>query len=1463
MMNTAQVMAAQVHQQPHQLHGGANGATPHGLAGVPGLQPSREQVQQIYQRWQHMKAQGATDATHPEFAQMSAYLRALSQQQNNIKQQQQKLQMQQQLQNQQNQHQQAVNGAAQPNGTARSPPNPAPVQKPQPPPPQQQPAVATPSKPDVTGSNSNAPNAPSTPAPGKPGGTANPSPCFTAEQLNTLKHQIMAFKLISRGQPLPANLASIITAAATSSKVAASMAATPTPGPDAASKPPSTDKPDGPLLPVKHGYETFTSPYTLFQPAITHSDHGIREKRPLIPSIMPSGIELGRLREERDRAIYNRVEARKKELEESDIDIGSYVASSESMDDQEKIRRVIEHKSLGLLQLQRDLRKQMVQNMTHYDSLAMTTNRSMFRRMKKQSLREARITEKLEKQQQEQRVNRDKQRRDEYLKSVLSHSKDMVEGMKIGSKAQRFGKMMAGHHQLMEKEEQKRIERTAKQRLQALKANDEEAYLKLLDQAKDTRITHLLKQTDGFLKNLAQAVKSQQRDARDKYGRPEGYISDDESEDDDYDDDDDESSKKVDYYAVAHRIKETVTEQPSILVGGKLKEYQIKGLQWMVSLFNNNLNGILADEMGLGKTIQTISLVTYLIEKKNIPGPFLVVVPLSTLTNWTLEFEKWAPSIKKIVYKGPPLARKAHQAQVRSGDFQAVLTTYEYVIKDRPVLSKIKWAYLIIDEGHRMKNSESKLSFTLTTYYTVRYRLILTGTPLQNNLPELWALLNFALPNIFKSVKSFDEWFNTPFANTGGQDKMELTEEEALLIIRRLHKVLRPFLLRRLKKDVEAELPDKVEKVIKCKFSALQAKLYSQMKQNGAIYVANENQKSGRVSIKGLSNMLMQLRKICNHPFVFEEVERAISPGPLTNDLLWRSAGKFELLDRLLPKFFASGHRVLMFFQMTQIMNIMEDFLVYRGWKYMRLDGSTKADDRSALLKDFNAPGSDYLIFLLSTRAGGLGLNLQTADTVIIYDSDWNPHQDLQAQDRAHRIGQKNEVRILRLITSNSVEEKILSRAQYKLDIDGKVIQAGKFDNKSKDEERDALLRSLLEVDETDKDDGDEQLDDDELNEVIARNDDELVLFKKLDQEREENSPYGDNKSLPRLMDDGELPAVYLNEDIGQETEEIVPTGRGARERTAVKYDDGLTEEQWLDAIDDDDDTVEEAIKRKREAQAKRAANKAKKIAAINGIEEEDEPIPETPEEPPAAPTPTKKKRGRQPKAEKRKREEEPVEEQPKRKRAKGKNSNADPLTNRERSNIQDAMALIHEKVLNLPEDEESDRKCSEHFVVLPSKKYYPDYYKIIARPISFDMIKKKMDREEYMSLNEFKEDFLTMFGNAKLYNEEGSMVYEDAVAMEEEFRKRITEEAEKYDLPLDLSDPQDTSAIDTSLLADAVKDGSAAPSGSAEGTPAEILPVTPNIKLSLKVSKKSPPPEEEDPEGDDGGDDDEEEDED
>merc|ERR1712223_1066533 len=474
-----------------------------------------------------------------------------------------------------------------------------------------------------------------------------------------------------------------------------------------------------------------------------------------------------------------------------------------------------------------------------------------------------------------------------------------------------------------------------------------------------------------------------------------------------------EDAENVDYYSIAHTISESINKQSELLIGGTLKEYQIKGLEWLVSLNNNNLNGILADEMGLGKTIQTIALVTYLMDLKKNMGPYLIIVPLSTLSNWMLEFEKWAPSVVALSYKGSPQYRRNVQATIRSGRFNALVTTYEYVIKDKAILSKIRWKYMIIDEGHRMKNHHCKLTQILNTFYTSNSRILLTGTPLQNKLPELWALLNFLLPSIFKACDTFEQWFNAPFAITG--EKVELNEEETILIIRRLHKVLRPFLLRRLKKDVESQLPDKVEYIIKCEMSGLQRILYTQMQEKG-IMKQEKTHDSKKSNSKALLNTIMQLRKLCNHPFMFQHIEESYTAHTGMRDLgpdIFRSSGEFELLDRVLPKLKASGHRVLMFCQMTQCMTIIEDYFNYKGYKFLRLDGMTKADDRAEQLKVFNDPNSEYFIFLLSTRAGGLGLNLQTADTVVIFDSDWNPHQDLQAQDRAHRIGQKNEVRVL------------------------------------------------------------------------------------------------------------------------------------------------------------------------------------------------------------------------------------------------------------------------------------------------------------------------------------------------------------------------------------------------------------------------------------------------------------------
>jgi ATP-dependent helicase STH1/SNF2 len=1227
--------------------------------------------------------------------------------------------------------------------------------------------------PTSNGTATNGPNGTSAPGTSSPmqqkanGPTSDgPAQSFSNEQKTLLRMQVAAFKMLTGNMPLNAEIQTQLFGRL--AKQAAEKAA----AVSAEVKPGSTDQTPAPsepvILPKRGGLEqfkTYEDPF-LRQTKIPYSE--LRAIRFIAPSVTPRGIDVSRLAEDRDVILYNRIEARRKDLANLHANIASWDSrSSESQTEDWSTKRklLIQYKKLNLLQKQRNLRAVIGREMLSSDNLCMTANRGVYRRIKKQNVREARMAEKLEKQQRDARETKEKEKQNDFLRSIMVHASEMGKAAQAHKhKTIKLGRMMLQQHQILEKEEQKRIERTAKQRLQALKANDEETYLKLLGQAKDTRISHLLNQTDNFLKQLASSVKAQQRAGPDQ---PASYPSDDEEEDDV----DDATGGRVDYYNVAHRITEEVTEQSSNLVGGTLKEYQVKGLQWMISLYNNNLNGILADEMGLGKTIQTISLITYLIEKKNQPGPFLVVVPLSTLTNWNSEFEKWAPSVRRIVYKGPPAQRKLQQQQIRWGQFQVLLTTYEFIIKDRPILSKVKWLHLIVDEGHRMKNAKSKLSQTITEYYHTRFRLILTGTPLQNSLPELWAILNFALPTIFKSVKSFDEWFNTPFANTGGQDKMELTEEEQLLVIRRLHKVLRPFLLRRLKKDVEKDLPDKTERVIKCNFSSLQAKLYTQLLTHNRLIVSDG--KGGKTGLRGLSNMLMQLRKLCNHPFVFEEVEDQVNPSRITNDLIWRTAGKFELLDRVLPKFQATGHRVLMFFQMTQIMNIMEDFLRLRGIMYLRLDGSTKADDRSELLRLFNAPDSPYFCFLLSTRAGGLGLNLQTADTVIIYDSDWNPHQDLQAQDRAHRIGQKNEVRILRLITSNSVEEKILEKANFKLDMDGKVIQAGKFDNKSTEVERDAMLRIMLESAEAVENMEQEEMDDDDLNMMMMRSDEELVLFQKMDQEREKNAKYGPNKKLPRLLSEAELPEIYVTDDAPIEEEVEVNLGRGNRERTRVKYDDGLTEEQWLEAVDNSDDDLDAAIARKEAKVARRQANKDKR----GGESPSPTPTRESSEEP----VPQPKKRGRKPKTEKRKADEieEPTTDPAPRKRGRQAQSKVpDMLTPDERMKMQKLLNDTYDILLDLEEKSTDpkfeDREIIGIFLDLPDRNDYPDYYMIIKNPICMNQIKKKINRKEYQNLKSFYADIKLLCANCKTYNEDGSVLFNDAKLIEATTRDQL-----------------------------------------------------------------------------------------
>lgn len=1107
-----------------------------------------------------------------------------------------------------------------------------------------------------------------------------------------------------------------------------------------------------PILKPEIQVDAFEVPQLIDTKDIPFKSLYSQQSKVLFPALMPTSFDPDSIAANREALILLLI----------DDELARLNKKLESADDDQKVAIEAEIYKLELLPFQKELRGKILSHVWFSKSLLPNSHPNVLAKYSHLNFENAQVTQNMYKRQLYSLAQAQNRKLRVTLNEIIAHQSKKRDRMsaKRDKRAKICSKIDSFHSQTA-REEQKKLERMAKQRLQALKLNDEEAYLKLLDHTKDTRITHLLKQTNQFLDTLAQAVQAQQRDS----GKEEEPI-------------DDEKREKIDYYNVAHRIKEDVTKQPSILVGGTLKEYQLKGLQWMVSLYNNRLNGILADEMGLGKTIQTISLITYIIEVKKIRGPFLVIVPLSTLTNWNLEFEKWAPSVKKITYKGTPNQRKSLQFEVRKGDFQILLTTFEYIIKDKSVLAKVKWIHMIIDEGHRMKNANSKLSETLTHHYHSDYRLILTGTPLQNNLPELWALLNFVLPKIFNSVKSFDEWFNTPFANTGGQDKIELSEEETLLVIRRLHKVLRPFLLRRLKKDVEKDLPNKVEKVIKCRMSSLQSKLYQQMLKYNVLFSSNPDGDGKPIAIKNTNNQIMQLRKICNHPFVYEEVENMINPTADTNDEIWRVAGKFELLDRILPKLKATGHRVLIFFQMTLIMNIMEDFLRLRDLKYMRLDGATKADDRTGLLKLFNEDDSEYFCFLLSTRAGGLGLNLQTADTVIIFDSDWNPHQDLQAQDRAHRIGQKNEVRIIRLITEDSVEEMILERAHAKLEIDGKVIQAGKFDNKSTTEEQEALLRALFVKEEERKAkssamDGDDELDDDELNQVLSRDDTELVIFRQLDEARNLETKQA---SYPtRLFSEQELPDFYKTDFDIYFDKDIVNTddyGRGARERKTALYDDNLTEEQWLKQIDgvlSSDDEMSTKGKRSR------GRSKIKKLEEESGSENgfgrkrrlsnDDLSDFESLSRRGGSATPlsiikrrTMAKRGKRSKASFLSRT--PLAN--------------DPLLDDARNNLQQQLEDIYETILNYTD--ENGRRLSDLFMVRPSKKLYPDYFVLIKHPMALDTIKKRITSNAYMEVKDMLEDIHLMFSNARVYNEEGSIVYEDANTLESLGYQKFTE---------------------------------------------------------------------------------------
>lgn len=707
------------------------------------------------------------------------------------------------------------------------------------------------------------------------------------------------------------------------------------------------------------------------------------------------------------------------------------------------------------------------------------------------------------------------------------------------------------------------------------------------------------------------------------------------------------------------------------LLRGTLRKYQHYGLDWLAGLYNSNINGILADEMGLGKTIQTIALLAHLAIEHEVWGPHLVVVPTSVMLNWEMEFKKWAPGFKILTYYGSQEERRQKRRGWMDDDrWHVCITSYQLVLQDQQTFKRRNWHYMILDEAHNIKNFRSQRWQTLLTFKT-HSRLLLTGTPLQNNLTELWSLLFFLMPSDdndmgiegFADLRNFSEWFRRPVEQILEHGR-ETMDEEAKQVVTKLHTVLRPYILRRLKIDVEKQMPAKYEHVVVCKLSKRQRYLY-----DGFMSRAQTKETLASGNYLSIINCLMQLRKVCNHPDLFEtrpittsfamprsaiadfeisellvrrrllaehpdrklnldfmnlvpisderlskilardvsniaahkalsmlrdkqhkatnwnmkfdgtsaisalnsvennirksrleELEQCIylqshrharqplfgkglldmltidvaptslsapprhstelldwysdrssilasmkisledrarqlkpiiekyafvtpsvvAPGvtdaaltPIETRMLSRSmvypsydplhepqtrltiafpdkrllqydCGKLQQLEVLLRKLQAGGHRALIFTQMTKMLDILEQFLNIHGYLYLRLDGATKVEQRQILTDRFNSDPR-ILVFILSSRSGGLGINLTGADTVIFYDLDWNPAMDKQCQDRCHRIGQTRDVHIYRLVSEYTIESNILRKANQKRMLDDVVIQEGQF----------------------------------------------------------------------------------------------------------------------------------------------------------------------------------------------------------------------------------------------------------------------------------------------------------------------------------------------------------------------------------------------------------------------------------
>nr|XP_043626662.1 ATP-dependent helicase BRM-like [Erigeron canadensis] len=761
--------------------------------------------------------------------------------------------------------------------------------------------------------------------------------------------------------------------------------------------------------------------------------------------------------------------------------------------------------------------------------------------------------------------------REKQLKSVFQWRKKLLEthwDLRDARTSRNRG--VAKYHEKILREFSKQKDDRSK-RMEALKNNDVERYREILMEQQNSLpseaaeryevLTSFLSQTEEYLSRLggkitasknqqevedaanaayaaarAQGLSEEEARAAASCAREEVLIRNRFSEMNAPKD----SSSVSKYYTLAHAVSERVIRQPSMLRKGTLRDYQLVGLQWMLSLYNNKLNGILADEMGLGKTVQVMALIAYLMEFKSNYGPHLIIVPNAVLVNWKSELRSWLPGASCIYYVGNKDQRaKLFSQDVCNMKFNILVTTYEFIMFDKSKLSRVDWKYIVIDEAQRMKDRESVLARVLDKYRCQR-RLLLTGTPLQNDLKELWSLLNLLLPEVFDNRRVFHDWFSQPFQKEVSHNADEddwLETEKKVIIIHRLHQILEPFMLRRRVEDVEGSLPPKISIILRCKMSAIQGAVYDWIKYTGTIRVDPEDetrkiQKSSLYqarAFKPVTNKSMELRKTCNHPLLnypyFNDPSK---------DFLVKSCGKLWVLDRILIKLQRTGHRVLLFSTMTKLLDILEEYMQWRRLVYRRIDGTTSLEDRESAITDFNSLDTDCFIFLLSIRAAGRGLNLQTADTVIIYDPDPNPKNEEQAVARAHRIGQTREVKVIYMeavvdkVSSHekednfrngcsvdsdddlagkdryigSVESLIRNNIQqYKIDMADEVINAGRFDQRTTHEERRSTLESLL----RDEDRYQETVHDvpslQEVNRMIARSEEEVEIFDQMDEE--------------------------------------------------------------------------------------------------------------------------------------------------------------------------------------------------------------------------------------------------------------------------------------------------------------------------------------------------------------------------